>query len=335
MTAISISGLVKTFGHAGRWTGSTSRWPPARCTASSAPTASGKSTTIRVLLGLLRADAGESRLLGGDPWRDAVDAAPPAGLRARRRQPVAQPHRRRGHRPAGPAARRARPRAGATSCSSASTSTPQEGAHLLQGQPAEGRARRRAGLRRRAAPARRAHLGPRPADGGGVPGHASRRSTGDGPDGAAVQPHPGRGRGAVRPGEHHPCRPHRRERHAGRAAPPHPYVHLGGDRARRSPASTDLPGVHDLVARRPPRPLRRRHRPPRRRDAPPGHLGRPQPDQPAADAGGAVPAPLRRRARASGRRASRAPSAAGHGRRADAASDGADQGPAAARARRR
>jgi ABC-2 type transport system ATP-binding protein len=36
------------------------------------PNGSGKTTTIRVLLGLLRADAGTSRLLGGDPWRDAV-----------------------------------------------------------------------------------------------------------------------------------------------------------------------------------------------------------------------------------------------------------------------
>jgi ABC-2 type transport system ATP-binding protein len=32
----------------------------------------GKSTTIRVLLGLLRPDAGVARLLGGDPWREAV-----------------------------------------------------------------------------------------------------------------------------------------------------------------------------------------------------------------------------------------------------------------------
>src|SRR5690606_8828319 len=32
----------------------------------------GKSTTIRVLLGLLRADSGRATVLGGDPWRDAV-----------------------------------------------------------------------------------------------------------------------------------------------------------------------------------------------------------------------------------------------------------------------
>ncbi|MFC8598649.1 MULTISPECIES: ABC transporter ATP-binding protein [unclassified Isoptericola] len=36
------------------------------------PNGAGKSTTIRVLLGLLRSDAGSVRLLGGDPWRDAV-----------------------------------------------------------------------------------------------------------------------------------------------------------------------------------------------------------------------------------------------------------------------
>jgi ABC-2 type transport system ATP-binding protein len=36
------------------------------------PNGAGKSTTIRVLLGLLRSDAGRVRLLGGDPWSDAV-----------------------------------------------------------------------------------------------------------------------------------------------------------------------------------------------------------------------------------------------------------------------
>ena len=36
------------------------------------PNGAGKSTTIRVLLGLLRAEGGTARLLGGDPWRDAV-----------------------------------------------------------------------------------------------------------------------------------------------------------------------------------------------------------------------------------------------------------------------
>ena len=37
------------------------------------PNGAGKSTTIRVLLGLLRAEGGTVRLLGRDPWRDAVE----------------------------------------------------------------------------------------------------------------------------------------------------------------------------------------------------------------------------------------------------------------------
>ena len=44
----------------------------ARCMASSVRTAPGKSTTIRVLLGLLRKDAGDVRLFGGDPWSEAA-----------------------------------------------------------------------------------------------------------------------------------------------------------------------------------------------------------------------------------------------------------------------
>ncbi len=36
------------------------------------PNGAGKSTAIRVLLGLLRKDSGQVRLLGGDPWSDAV-----------------------------------------------------------------------------------------------------------------------------------------------------------------------------------------------------------------------------------------------------------------------
>ncbi|MEZ0366320.1 ATP-binding cassette domain-containing protein [Mycobacterium sp. pUA109] len=36
------------------------------------PNGAGKSTTIRILLGLVKADGGTVRLLGGDPWTDAV-----------------------------------------------------------------------------------------------------------------------------------------------------------------------------------------------------------------------------------------------------------------------
>jgi ABC-2 type transport system ATP-binding protein len=37
------------------------------------PNGAGKTTTIRILLGLLRADGGTAQLLGGDPWRSAVE----------------------------------------------------------------------------------------------------------------------------------------------------------------------------------------------------------------------------------------------------------------------
>lgn len=37
------------------------------------PNGSGKTTTIRILLGLLRSDGGKISLFGGDPWKDAVD----------------------------------------------------------------------------------------------------------------------------------------------------------------------------------------------------------------------------------------------------------------------
>ena len=78
-------------------------------------------------------------------------AAPAARLRPGRRDAVAQPHRRRGDRPARPAARRARPAAPGRAAGALRARPDQEGPHLLEGQPAEGRAGRRAGRRRGAA----------------------------------------------------------------------------------------------------------------------------------------------------------------------------------------
>jgi ABC-2 type transport system ATP-binding protein len=70
--AISVSGLVKTFGKVRALAGLDLSVATGEVHGFLGPNGAGKSTTIRVLLGLLRADAGEARLLGGDPWTDAV-----------------------------------------------------------------------------------------------------------------------------------------------------------------------------------------------------------------------------------------------------------------------
>jgi ABC-2 type transport system ATP-binding protein len=71
-TAISVSGLVKTFGQTRALDGLDLTVRTGEVHGFLGPNGAGKSTTIRVLLGLLRADAGEIRLLGGDPWSDAT-----------------------------------------------------------------------------------------------------------------------------------------------------------------------------------------------------------------------------------------------------------------------
>jgi ABC-2 type transport system ATP-binding protein len=71
--AIAISGLVKNFGSTRALDGLDLSVETGEVHGFLGPNGSGKTTTIRVLLGLLRADAGDITLLGGDPWRDAVD----------------------------------------------------------------------------------------------------------------------------------------------------------------------------------------------------------------------------------------------------------------------
>ncbi len=71
-TAISVSGLVKTFGRTRALDGLDLSVGRGEVHGFLGPNGAGKSTAIRVLLGLLRADAGTARLLGHDPWDDAV-----------------------------------------------------------------------------------------------------------------------------------------------------------------------------------------------------------------------------------------------------------------------
>jgi ABC-2 type transport system ATP-binding protein len=70
--AIEITGLVKTFGATRALDGLDLTVTAGEVHGFLGPNGAGKTTTIRVLLGLLRADEGNVRLLGGDPWRDAV-----------------------------------------------------------------------------------------------------------------------------------------------------------------------------------------------------------------------------------------------------------------------
>ncbi len=71
--AISVSGLTKRFGQTKALDGLDLTVAQGEVHGFLGPNGSGKTTTIRVLLGLLRADGGTATLLGGDPWRDAVD----------------------------------------------------------------------------------------------------------------------------------------------------------------------------------------------------------------------------------------------------------------------
>jgi ABC-2 type transport system ATP-binding protein len=70
--AVEILGLSKSFGRTKALDGLDLTVAPGDITGFLGPNGAGKSTTLRVLLGLLRADGGTVRLLGGDPWRDAV-----------------------------------------------------------------------------------------------------------------------------------------------------------------------------------------------------------------------------------------------------------------------
>jgi ABC-2 type transport system ATP-binding protein len=72
-TAIDASGLVKTFGRTHALDGLDLSVDVGEVHGFLGPNGSGKTTTIRILLGLLRADSGTSLVLGRDPWRDAVD----------------------------------------------------------------------------------------------------------------------------------------------------------------------------------------------------------------------------------------------------------------------
>ncbi|WP_067537149.1 ABC transporter ATP-binding protein [Nocardia crassostreae] len=70
--AIALAGLTKRFGAVTALDGLDLTVETGEVHGFLGPNGSGKTTTIRILLGLLRADSGTARILGGDPWSDAV-----------------------------------------------------------------------------------------------------------------------------------------------------------------------------------------------------------------------------------------------------------------------
>lgn len=71
--AIEIRGLEKNFGAVKALNGLDLTVYAGEVHGFLGPNGAGKSTTLRILLGLVKADSGTVRLLGGDPWTDAVD----------------------------------------------------------------------------------------------------------------------------------------------------------------------------------------------------------------------------------------------------------------------
>ncbi|MFD5078970.1 ATP-binding cassette domain-containing protein [Streptomyces sp. NPDC058371] len=71
--ALEVSGLHKSFGRTHALDGLDLNVETGEVHGFLGPNGAGKSTTIRILLGLQRADSGAARMLGGDPWTDAVE----------------------------------------------------------------------------------------------------------------------------------------------------------------------------------------------------------------------------------------------------------------------
>ena len=236
--AISASGLVKRFGATRALDGLDLTVRSGEVHGFLGPNGAGKTTAVRVLLGLLRKDGGEATVLGGDPWRDAVAL-----------------HRRLAYVP------------GEVNL----------WPNLTGGEVIDLLGRLRGGLdrKRRAELLERFQLDPtkkiRAYSKGNrqkvalVAAFASdvelylldeptsgldplmeivfqdvvRELRDVGPHRSPVQPHPRRGRGAVRPGHDHPRRASRRDGNLRRAAPPDSYD--GRRRNRRADPRTSRP----------------------------------------------------------------------------------------------
>ena len=71
---VDLRGVHKSFGKAHVLNGVDLQIPRGMIAGFPEPNGSGKSTTIRILLGLLRADSGTAIVLGREAWGDAAEA---------------------------------------------------------------------------------------------------------------------------------------------------------------------------------------------------------------------------------------------------------------------
>ncbi len=72
MDVVDIRGLTKRYGARAALRGLDLQVPEGALFGFLGPNGSGKTTTMRVLMGLLRRDAGDVRVFGADPWTDGV-----------------------------------------------------------------------------------------------------------------------------------------------------------------------------------------------------------------------------------------------------------------------
>jgi len=73
MNVIEITNLKKSYGKQKALNGIDLNVKQGEVYGFIGPNGAGKSTAIRILLGMLRKDAGEVRVLGKDPWKDAIE----------------------------------------------------------------------------------------------------------------------------------------------------------------------------------------------------------------------------------------------------------------------
>ena len=202
--AVEIQGLSKSFGRTKALDGLDLTVAPGEITGFLGPERRGQVHHAPRAAGPVARRRWHSATARRRPLARRRGVAPPYRLRAGGCDAVAEPDRPAGHRLSRRDSRQRNRHESQGSADRAVRTRPaQEGADILQGQPAEGGDRRRLLDRCRALHSRRADGGPGPVDGEGVSA-LCRGGLRPWRGGVVVQPHPGRGREALRQRHDHP-----------------------------------------------------------------------------------------------------------------------------------